>query len=173
MAEEEAMADAALAEAVAPEALAELEAQLEAAAAEAALAEAEAPAEEAAEVPAASAEEGERDEEEERRRDGEAAGPVVHLGTFENLESLFDDIAARWSAALEGGTTADSGTCYTAVDERALELVVETAQPFIATVGAEDRMTFDGRFARRADGTSIIVYAAPPDCETGVHEPPS
>ncbi|MYJ34888.1 MAG: hypothetical protein F4071_02960 [Acidimicrobiaceae bacterium] len=98
--------------------------------------------------------------------------PVVDLGAFEDLGSLFDDVTARWSAALEDGTTADPGTCSAAVHERELELDVETGQPFIATVGAEDPMVFDGRFTRRADDTAVIIYAAPPDCETEVRELP-
>lgn len=166
MAEEEPMAelDAAMAGTADEEpdeaAIAELEAALAATEAESAM---EAPAEEAADVPTASAEE-------ERRRADEAAVPVVDLGAFESLESLFDDVAARWSAALEDGTTADSEACSAAVHERELELDVETGRPFIATVGAEDPVIFDGRFARRADGTAVIVYAAPPDCEIGTHD---
>ena len=166
MAEEEPLVelDAAMAEMAAEEpdeaAIAELEAALAAAEAESAM---EAPAEEAADVPTASAEE-------ERRTAEEAAVPVVDLGAFEDLESLFDGITVRWSAALEDGATADSGTCSAAVHERELELGVETGRPFVATVGAEDPLVFDGRFARRADGGAVIIYAAPPDCETGIYE---
>ena len=54
--------------------------------------------------------------------------------------------------------------------ERELELDVETGQPFVATVGTEDPLIFDGRFARRADGTAVIIYAAPTDCEIGTHD---
>ena len=116
----------------------------------------------------------------EDRRDADTAaaaelddGPteqVVDLGTFESLEALLDDIAPRWSAALEDGALADSGTCSAPVHEEALRSGVETAQPFIATVGVEDPTTLDARFARRADGTAIIIYAAPPNCETGTYE---
>ena len=139
-----------------PEAVAELEAALAAAEAESAM-------EETVDAPTASAEE-------ERLTADETAVPVVDLGAFESLESLLGDIAARWSAALEDGATANSGTCSAAVHERELELDVETGRPFIATVGAEDPLIFDGRFARRSDGTAIIIYAAPPDCETGTYE---
>lgn len=125
----------------------------------------EAPAEETADASTASAEE-------ERRTADETAVPVVDLGVFENLESLFDDVAAHWSAALEDGETADSGTCSAAVHERELELDVETGRPFIATAGAEDPLIFDGRFARRSDGTAIIIYAAAPGCEIEVRELP-
>ena len=95
---------------------------------------------------------------------------VVDLGTFESLESLFDNIAARWSAAHQDGTMADSGTCSTAVHEEALELDAEAGQPFIATVGTEDPLRLDARFARRADGTAVIIYATPPSCETETHQ---
>ena len=139
---------------------AELEAAMAAAEAESAM---EAPAEEAADAPAASADEG-------RRTADEAAVPVVDLGAFEDLESLLDDIAARWSAALEAGVTADSGTCSAAVHSKVLELDIETGQPFIATVGFEAPVVFDGRFARRGDGTAVIIYAAPPSCEIGLYE---
>jgi hypothetical protein len=168
MAEEEPMADDSAdyemaAEPMAEEELAaELEAALAASEAESAT---EAPAEETADASTASAEG-------ERRTADEAAVPVVDLGAFENLQSLFDDVAARRSAALEDGATADSGTCSTTVHERELELDVETGRPFIATVGVEEPLIFDGRFARRSDGTAIIVYAAPPDCEIGVRELP-
>lgn len=168
MAEPEVALEAAQAEAEAAvdeAAMAELEAALAGTAEEAA-------AEETAAEPSA----------DEDRRDGdttdaaapgdETAVPVVDLGAFESLESLFGDIAARWSAALEDGATADSGTCSATVHERELESDVETGRPFIATVGAEDPLIFDGRFARRSDGTAIIIYAAPPDCETGVRELP-
>ena len=135
------------------------------------VAEPEAPAEETADTTQATgAEEADQQDEDERRTVGETAVPVVDLGEFENLESLFANVAARWSAAREDGTTADSGTCFAAVHEQALELDVETAQPFIATVGAEDPPTFDARFARRADGTDVIIYAAPPSCETRTYE---
>ena len=169
MPEEEPMAEEALAATaeaegtVDAEVVAELEAALAATEAESAM---EAPAEEAADAPTASAEE-------ERRTAGETAVPVVDLGAFENLESLFDDVAASWSAALEDGATADPGTCSATVHERQLESDVEAGRPFIATVGAEDPLIFDGRFARRSDGTAVIIYAAPPDCEIEVRELPS
>lgn len=168
MAEEAPMADEALAatadaeRTVDPEIVAELEAALAATEPDSAM---EAPAEEAADAPEASAEE-------ERRTADETAVPVVDLGAFENLESLFDHVAARWSAALEDRTAADAGTCFAAVHERELESDVETGRPFIATVGAEDPLIFDGRFARRSDGTAVIIYAAPPGCEIEVRELP-
>ncbi len=101
----------------------------------------------------------------------ERAGPAVDLGEFENLESLFSTIAARWPAALEDGTTADSGVCAEAVNERALVLDLETGQPFTATVEDLDRLRLDAQLARRADGAAVIVYAAAPDCVTMIHEP--
>ncbi|MXV99737.1 MAG: hypothetical protein F4126_06930 [Acidimicrobiaceae bacterium] len=167
MAEQEPMAEEALAAAAAdaegtvdPEVVAELQAEMAAAEAESAM---ETPVEDAADAPTASAEE-------ERRTADEAAVPVVDLGAFENLESLFDTVTARWSAALENGTTADSETCSAAVRERELELDVETGRPFVAAVGTEEPLVFDGRFARRSDGTAVIIYAAPPDCETETHD---
>ena len=99
-----------------------------------------------------------------------AAGQVVDLGTFESLESLLDDIAARWPAAVEDGAMADPGACSAAVRDAALELDAEAGQPFIAAVGADDPLTYDARFVRRADGAAAVVYAAPPDCETGTRE---
>ena len=176
MAELEAdMDDAGEAAAVEPEAaMAEAAAEPAAAAAESAEAEAAmaAPAEETADAPATSANEAGQKGEEERRTADDAPRQVVDLGPFESLQSLFDNIAARWSGALEDGTTADSGTCSAAVHERALALDVETAQPFVAAVGAEDLLILDARFARRADGTAIIIYAAPPDCGIEVRELP-
>lgn len=170
-AEEEPMAEseAAMDEAeVADEAaIAELEAAMAAAEAESAAAGAEsaveAPAEEAVDASTPSTEE-------EPRSADDAAPQVVDLGAFASLESFFDDIAASWSAALENGTTADSKTCSAAVHERQLELDVETGRPFIATVGAEDPLVFDGRFARRADSAAVIIYAAPPDCEIETYD---
>ena len=169
MADEEPMAELEAAPAaadVADEAAAvELEAAMAAAEAESAM---EAPAEEAADS-STSAAEADQEGEEERRTTDEAAVPVVDLGAFENLESLFDDVTARWSAALENGATADSGTCSAAVRNKELESDVETGQPFVAAVGTEEPLIFDGRFARRSDGTAIIIYAAPPDCEIETH----
>lgn len=104
--------------------------------------------------------------------DGSPAAQVVDLGTLESLESLFEGIGASWSAALEDGAMADSGECAEAVQERALALSAETARSFVASVGTEDPVTFDAGFALRDDGTAVIVYAAPPDCEIGVHELP-
>ena len=95
---------------------------------------------------------------------------VVDLGTLESLESLFENIGAKWSAALEDGAMADSGACAAAVHEQALELDTETVQPLVATVGTEGPLTFDVRFTRRSDGTALIIYAAPPDCEIRTHE---
>ena len=97
---------------------------------------------------------------------------VVDLGTLESLDSLLEDVGARWSAASEDGAMADSGACAGAVQEQALTLGAETIRAFVATVGSEDPVTFDARFARRDDGTVVIVYAAPPGCEVGVHELP-
>ena len=97
---------------------------------------------------------------------------VVDLGTLESLDSLLEDVGARWSAALEDGAMADSGACAGAVQEQALTLGAETIRAFVVTVGSEDPVTFDARFARRDDGTAVIVYAAPPGCEVGVHELP-
>ena len=174
MAEEEPMAeeadaalDAAMAATTAEEldeaAIAELEASL--AEAEAAAAEAELPLEEPAEEAfdpgEAAADAAEADHEAEQ---------VVDLGTVEDRESLFEDIAAIWSAALEDGATAASGACSAAVNERGFAVDVETGHSFIAAVGTEDPLALDGLFARRADGTAIIVYAASPGCEVGVHE---
>lgn len=105
--------------------------------------------------------------------DGDVDSPteqVVDLGMLESLESLFEDIGASWSAALEDGAMADSGACAAAVQEQALALSAETVRSFVATVGNEDPVTFDAGFARRDDGTAVIVYAASPDCEIGVHE---
>ena len=167
MAEAEAAMDAA--EAADEAAMAELEAASAAAEAELAM---EAPGEETADAPTTSSDETDGEAEEARRTADDADQQVVDLGPFESLQSLIDDIAARWSAALEDGAMADSGTCSKAVHERELELDVEAGQPFIATVGAEDRLAFDGRFARRADGTAVVVYAAPPDCGIEVHELP-
>ena len=166
MAESEAAMDAA--EVADEAATAEPEAAMAAAEAESAM---EATAEGTADAPTVSADEADP-EDEGRRSTDEAAVPVVNLGVFESLESLFDDVAAHWSAALEAGATAGSDTCSAAVHERELELDVETGRPFIATVGSEDPLVFDGRFARRADGAAIIIFAAPPDCEIEVRELP-
>ena len=97
---------------------------------------------------------------------------VVDLGLFESLEALLEDVAASWSAALDDGAMADSAECATAVHERALELSADERRSFVATVGSEDPVTFDGRFVRRDDGTAVIVYAAPPGCEINTHELP-
>lgn len=170
--------EAAAAETVADEldeaAMAELEAAAAEAAAQAAVAEAEsameAPAEEAADAPTSSADDADRPRDEERSVPDEAAVQVVDLGAFKDLQSLFDTVAVRWSAALEDGAMEDSGTCSAAVQQRALELDLETGQSFIATVGAEDPLLLDAQFTRRADGTAIIIYATPPSCETEIYE---
>lgn len=99
-------------------------------------------------------------------------GRVVDLGPLESLESLFENIGASWSAALEAGSMADPGACADAVHEQALELNAETLRSFVATVGTANPATFDARFVRRADGTAVIVYAASPGCEIGTHELP-
>lgn len=104
--------------------------------------------------------------------DDAASGQVVDLGPLESLESLFENIGASWSAALEAGSMADPGACADAVHEQALELSAETLRSFVATVGTEDPVTFDALFARQRDGTAVIVYAASPGCEIGTHELP-
>ena len=98
-----------------------------------------------------------------------ADGQVVDLGMLENLESLYENIGAKWSAALEDEAMADPGVCSAAVDERALEMS-ETHTSFVATVGAEDPLTFDAQFVRRPDGSAVVIYAAPPDCEIEIYE---
>ena len=144
-----------------------------------AAAEAMAAAEEAA---APTTTDARRDAEEQRLSDPAAddaesgddaqLAPVADLGALETLEELLESIGASWSAALDDGAVADPGACSSAVNERALELSAETLHSFIATVGIEDPVEVDGRFARRSDGTSFIAYASPPDCEVGVHEMP-
>ena len=99
-----------------------------------------------------------------------ADGQVVDLGMLENLESLFENIGAKWSAALEDEAMADPGVCSAAVADRALEMSAETRQSFVATVGAENPLTFDAQFVRRPDGSALVIYAALPDCEIEIHE---
>ena len=53
---------------------------------------------------------------------------------------------------------------------RAADADLDTRHSFMATVGVEDPLAVDGLFARGADGASVIVYAARPDCEVQVHE---
>ena len=123
----------------------------------------------------------ERETEEERRRAGsttdttesDADGPaqqVVDLGTLEDLESLFDGVGARRSAAPDDGAMTDPGTCSVALHEHVLESSTEPLESFIATVGTADPLTIDAQLARRADGTAYIAYAATPACEIGIHE---
>ena len=100
-----------------------------------------------------------------------ADGQVVDLGMLENLELLYENVGAKWSAALEDAAMAAPGVCSAAVDERALEMSAETRRSFVATVGAEDPLTFDAQFVRRPDGSALVIYAAPPDCEIEIHEP--
>ena len=173
MAEEEPMAEEAPMPA-SDEAMTEAEAALAAAAAVELEAAMEAPADDAAAAepaePSVSEDRRDADTTDAAGLDDAPTGQVVDLGAFESLESLFNNIARRWSAALEEGAMADSGACSAAVHEQALRLDVETGQPFIATVGTEDRLRLDAQFARRADGTAIIIYAAPAGCETATHE---
>ena len=99
-----------------------------------------------------------------------ADGQVVDLGMLENLESLFENIGAKWSAALEDEAMADPGVCSAAVADRALEMSAETHLSFVAAVGAENPLTFDAQFVRRPDGSALVIYAALPDCEIEIHE---
>ncbi len=122
----------------------------------------------------------ERETEEERRAgsttdatESDADGPaqqVVDLGTLEDLESLFDGVGARRSAAPDDGAMTDPGTCSVAVHEHVLESSTEPLESFIATVGTADPLTIDAQLARRADGTAFIAYAATPACEIDIHE---
>ena len=106
-----------------------------------------------------------------RRTDDDAAWPVVDLGSFESLEILFDSaIAGRWFATVDDGAMTESGTCSAAVHKQAGELGLETGQSFIAEVGAEDPLSFDGRFTLTADGGATIIYAAAPGCETEIYK---
>ena len=189
MADEEAMAEALMAEEAPAEDAALAADEVEAAPAEATAAEAEAPADELARQAADEAEAAAAPAEPQAAEDAPAASTttvaaatdggddsptaqVVDLGTLESLESLLEDIEATWSAALEEGATADSGACAAAVRDQALESSADTVRSFVATVGVENPVTFDGRLTRRDDGAAVIVYAAPPDCEVGVRELP-
>ena len=172
MAEEEPMADDAM-----EEAAAEAEA-MEAPAATTTIAATEAAdsVDQAAPEPTSVTAETEAERRSESTTDGGepdtdgTGGQVVDLGMLENLESLYENIGAKWSAALEDEAMADPGACSAAVDERALEMSAETRQSFVATVGAEDRLIFDAQFVRRPDGSALVIYAAPPDCEIEIHE---
>lgn len=99
-----------------------------------------------------------------------ASEQVVDLGPFESLESMFDQVEARRSAALEDGATAEPGACSSVVNEHVLESGAETLRSFVGVVGSEDPVTFDARLALRDDGTAVIVHASPPDCEIRIHE---
>ena len=138
--------------------------------------EADDSADQAALEPASEIAETEEERRSEPTADGDepdadsAGGQVVDLGMLENLESLYENIGAKWSAALEDAAMADPGVCSAAVDERALEMSAETHQSFVATVGAEDPLTFDAQFVRRPDGSAVVIYAAAPDCEIEIHE---
>ena len=171
MAEEEPMADDAM-----EEAAAEAEA-MEAPAATTTIAATEAAdsVDQAAPEPTSVTAETEEERRSESTTGGEpdtdgTGGQVVDLGMLENLESLYENIGAKWSAALEDAAMADPGVCSAAVDERALEMSAETRQSFVATVGAEDPLSFDAQFVRRPDGSALVIYAAPPDCEIKIHE---
>lgn len=157
------------------EAMAEPESQMEAPA------EAAEPTAGPADGDAADAErETERETEEERRAgstadttESDSDGPaqqVVDLGTLEDLESLFDGVGTRRSAAPDDGAMTDPGTCSVAVHEHVLESSTEPLESFIATVGTADPLTIDAQLARRADGTAFIAYAATPACEIDIHE---
>ena len=173
MAEEEAMAEeGAMAE---PES--QMEAPAEAAEPTAGPADGDAADGDAADGDAADAEQ----ETEEERRPGsttdttesDSDGPtqqVVDLGTLEDLESLFDGVGARRSAAPDDGAMTDPGTCSVAVHEHVLESSTEPLESFIATVGTAEPLTIDAQLARRADGTAFIAYAATPACEIDIHE---
>ena len=106
----------------------------------------------------------------EPRDGGDTSEPVVDLGSFENLQSLFDSRAARLNSIQQDEVVTDSGTCFAAVRDRALKLEAETGQAFIAVVGTAELLFLDGRLAYRADGTVILIYAAAPNCETGIYE---
>ena len=177
----------------------EMAAEPTAAAEEAPMAEEEAMAEEAPmaepesqmEAPAEAAEptagpddgdaaDAERETEEERRAgsttdttESDADGPaqqVVDLGTLEDLESLFDGVGARRSAAPDDGAMTDPGACSVAVHAHVLDSSAEPLESFIATVGTADPLTIDAQLARRADGTAFIAYAATPVCEIDIYE---
>ena len=171
-AEEEPMAEDAM-----EEAAAEAEA-MEAAPATTTIAAAEAgdSVDEAAPEPTSVPAETEEEQRSESTTDGgepdtdDAGGQVVDLGVLENLESLYENIGAKWSAALEDEAMADPGVCSAAVDERALEMSAETRRSFVATVGVEEPLTLDAQFVRRPDGSAAVIHAASPGCDIEIHE---
>ena len=162
MAQEEPMADEAP---MADEEMAEPESQMEA------------PAEATADGTGATAgaddwdaADAERGTEEERRRADGSALQVVDLGTLEDIESLFDSVGARWSAALDDEAVTDPGACSAAVHEHVLGLSADPLLSFMATIGTADPLAIDAQLARRADGTAFITYAAASGCEIEIHE---
>ncbi len=173
---EEAMAEEAMAEeAMAEEAMAEeAMATMETAEPESAM---EAPAAEMVDHTAATASsdagdttEPERETEEERLAADGSALQAVDLGTLADLESLFDGVGARLSAALADDAMTDPGSCSAAVHEHVLESSAETLLSFVATVDTEDPLAIDAQLARLADGTGLIAYAATPGCEIEIHK---
>ena len=112
----------------------------------------------------------ERGTEEERRRADGSALQVVDLGTLEDIESLFDSVGARWSAALDDEAVTDPGACSAAVHEHVLGLSADPLLSFMATIGTADPLAIDAQLARRADGTAFITYAAASGCEIEIHE---
>ena len=95
---------------------------------------------------------------------------VVDLGAVADLESLFTNIAPIWSAAPDDRAPGAPGACSAAVNEQAFMTDFKSRFFFVATVGTENPTVFDGLYARRADGTAVIAYAAPPGCAVRIRE---
>ena len=106
---------------------------------------------------------------------GEAEA-VVDLGTVEHLESLLEDFAARWSAALEDTTDAEAGPCAASVAEAVLDLEPARSRSFVAAIASPNASTntvaIDAQFVGLADGTALVVYASAPECRVEIHELP-
>ena len=117
----------------------------------------------------------ERDEEQARTEpttdeadDSDPAVQAVDLGVLEDLESLFDGIAAHQSA--EAAALTKPGACSALLLDRVLELNGEALRSFAATVGAEAPRAVDAVLARYDDETPFLAFAVEPDCEVEVQE---
>lgn len=125
--------------------------------------------------------------------DGMDPDGALHLGVFENIDSLVADFAGRWAAASATQDQASNGLsdaadavtadvesdmpadalraategvpCIAALLAGAPGFGIDSPQAFTAAIGPGGRLTVGGLWGRAPQGGVAIIYASAPDCE--------
>ena len=99
---------------------------------------------------------------------GKVAVLAVDLGTFDDIESLINGVAAHWSAGDPvDATLAERGACAAELDDRVAEMNAEAFQSFVAVIVTDEFAVTGAVLARHDDDSAFLAFGTEPDCKIG------